>query len=141
MTSVGRRRVWSLVGGWLAVSCLLPRAELVEDEGSGVNSTGGRATSTDGCSWNDARCDDKACAKVCPDPSTDGSHCLGACTSVVDCVKRNPGCRTAADPLCAKRNVLGQVNVCTDPWEMAGGNEDSAPGKAAREFIECLCKK
>ena len=132
--------MWSLVGGWLAVSCLLPRAELVEDDG-GVNGTGGRATSSDGCDWDSELCEDKACAKACPEPAKDGSYCLGACNSVVDCVKRNPDCRTAADPVCAVRNALGQPRVCTDPWEMAGGNEDSTPSKAARGLIECLCKK
>jgi hypothetical protein len=141
MTSVGRRRVWSLVGGWLAVSCLLPRAELVEDDGSSVNGTGGQPTSSDGCGWNNnARCEEKACAKVCPEPSEDSSYCLGACTSVVDCVKSNPGCRTAGDPVCAGRNALGQENVCTKTWEMVGGTLDSTPATAARAFIECLCK-
>jgi len=156
MESAGRRIRWSLgvllgftalAGGVLPSGCVLPKAELVEDDGSGARATGGRsgsgsggrATAAGACDWNSRSCDDKSCASACPDPAKDGSYCLGTCNAVVDCVKRNSGCFTGADPVCAARNSLGQGTVCTDTWEMAGGNEPSVPAAAARALIECLC--
>lgn len=156
MESVGRRIGRSLgvlvgfvalAGGVLPSGCLLPKAELVEDDGSGARATGGRGGSGTGggatvagdCDWNSRSCDDKSCAMACPDPAKDGSYCLGTCNAIVDCVKRNPGCHSPADPVCAARNSLGQKKVCTDTWEMAGGNEPSRPASSARALIECLC--
>lgn len=138
MTSVGRRRVWSLVGGWLAVSCLLPRAELVEEEGSGGRASGGSAGSAGNClDVNRDLCEAKSCESVCVDD--DGDYCRKACRAVIDCVRKNPSCVTASDPVCGLR-TLGRENVCTMQWEMATGNDGKAQ-VAAREYIQCLCEK
>lgn len=138
MTSVGRRRVWSLVGGWLAVSCLLPRAELVDDDGSGGRSaTGGSAGSAVNClEANLDRCEPKSCDAVCVED--DGDYCRKSCRAVLDCVRKNPSCMTAADPMCGLRTV-GRENVCTLQWEMAAGKEGKPAQVAAREYIQCLC--
>ncbi len=141
MSSVGRRRVWSIVGALLAVSCLLPKAELVDDEGSGARSTGGSASTPANClDANRDRCESKSCAAACPATSVDSGHCLGAYSGVFDCVKRNPGCSTAADPVCAAREA-GQPKACTMAWESAGKSRDSGPSAFAFELIQCLCGK
>jgi hypothetical protein len=141
MSSVGRRRVWSVVGALLAVSCLLPKAELVDDDSSVARATGGSSSTPANClDANHDRCESKSCAAKCPATSTDSGYCLGACSGVFDCVKRNPGCSTAADPVCAAREA-GRPKACTTAWESAGESRDSGPSAFAFELIQCLCGK
>ena len=131
--------MWSFVGGLLAASCLLPKAELVDDDGSGARSTGGSPNTANCLDANRDRCEAKSCASACPEASTDSGHCLGACSAVLDCVKRNPGCSTSTDPACAARNALGNPDVCTGVWESAGADDDSGPSGLALGLIRCLC--
>ena len=123
----------------LVASCLLPKAELVDDDGAGVQPTGGNAGSTASClDANRDRCEAKSCDSVCTED--DGDYCRKSCRAVLDCVRKNPGCMTAADPVCTQRTV-GQPNVCTTLWESAAGLEGMPAQVAARDYIQCLCPK
>jgi hypothetical protein len=65
-----------------------------------------------------------------------GDYCPKACEAIITCIKANPGCGTAADPMCVKRGASsGTANVCTGQWESGSGT----PSQAATAVFTCAC--
>ena len=106
--------------------------------GAGGKSGGGGGGGADSCNW--AMCTQEQCSSACP--TNMGDYCATACGAIITCIRANPGCGTAADPMCVNRKAgTGAANVCTAQWESGSGSASppGAPAQAAINYFKCAC--
>lgn len=107
---------------------------------AGSGGGGAGATGNDSCDWSKSACMSLACDRACPQGM--GDYCQTACGAIITCIKANPGCGTASDPMCVNRaQNTGSANKCTSEWEGGGGGSDplQPPAQAATDYFNCAC--
>jgi len=68
-------------------------------------------------------------------------QCGARCTNIVQCLRDNIDCITAADPLCALRSA-GVANTCTAQVDTGGGantTDANQPAAIVRALVNCVC--
>jgi len=132
----------------------------VVDEGLGLTSSvfgsledlvgaGGNGIVVEPCDYGDAPtcdfgrvdtcCSHLACSHASSNP--DDTYPIEACEGLLSCVQSNPGCSTAANPVCFLDSA-GQEDpssICADEVYLASHTDPEGPYAFTLQLINCLC--